>query len=117
MRDGMKRVTAVLALGLCLTGTARAQVAAPPRLMIDGPEEVMFDPKRDACDGHDVPDVPPRLYRDAAGKIRLFTLHFENRALIGDSLDTLKLDCRVVYRGTHAADPAAYDDKSWIAAT
>lgn len=117
MRDGMTRSTAALTFGLCLLGTAAAQGTAPPRIVIDGPEEVMFDPRRDACDGHDVPDVPPRLYRDAAGKIHLFTLHFENRALIGDTLDSLKLECRVAFRGSHAADPAAYDDKSWIAAT
>ena len=113
--------TAALCL-LLSTPAAMAQPAAmalpaPPRLTIDGPAEVVFDPARHACDGHDVPDVPPRAYRDAAGTVRMFALHHENRALTGDSLDALKLDCRVVFRGHHSADPAAYDDKSWIAAT
>lgn len=117
MRAKLNRCAVPALVLLSLAGTASGQVPAPPNIMLDGPEVVVFDPKRDACDGHDVPDVPPRLYRDAGGKIRLFTLHFENRALVGDRLDALKLDCRVVFRGAHSAVPAAYDDKSWIAAT
>jgi hypothetical protein len=119
----MARIVSMIALAAGLStlaaATAMAQSAGPPvpRIMLDGPEEIVFDPKRDACDGHDVPDVPPRLYRDAAGQIRLFALHFENRALKTADLAKLKLDCRVVLRGSGAPDPAAYDDRSWIAAT
>ena len=101
------------ALGLAHASTLPK---APNRAVI-GPEETVFQPRTDACDGYDVPDVPPRLYRDNEGKIRLFTLHFENRALIGQSLDALKIDCKVVFRGKRSENPAAYDDKSWIAAT
>ena len=111
----------------CLAGlwlfsafSASAQIlAAPvaPTILIDGPEEVVFDPKRDACDGHDVPDVPPRLYRDASGDIKIFALHFENRAMVTRDFKTFKVDCKIVLRGTGNADPAAYDDRSWISAT
>ncbi|MCA0422556.1 MAG: hypothetical protein LCH61_04395 [Proteobacteria bacterium] len=117
MRAILSHSAITVATLLFLTGTGTAQVPAPPVIMIDGPETIVFDSKKDACDGHDVPDVPPRLYRDAEGRIRLFALHYENRALRGDSLDKLKLDCRVVFRGAGKSDPAAYDDKSWIAAT
>lgn len=118
----MKRSVTTLSLlfGLLAPQMLTAQTPArpaPPSVVIDGPEEVVFEPKRDACDGHDVPDVPPRAYRDATGTIQMFALHYENRALKGSSLDKLKLDCKTVFRGTHNADPAAFDDKSWIAAT
>lgn len=120
----MRRCLLLLSFAL-LAGSAAAQGAsqapaarpAPPRLVIDGPAEVVFDPKTDACDGHDVPDVPPRAYRDATGTVRMFALHYENRALAGATLDRLKLNCKVVFRAAGKPDPAAYDDKSWIAAT
>lgn len=112
-------IALAILLATGIAGSARSQPAAlpAPSITVDGPEEIVFDPKRDACDGHDVPDVPPRAYRDAAGKVRLFALHFENRALKGDTLDRLKLDCRVVFRGAGSGTPEAYDDRSWIAAT
>lgn len=120
----MKQLFPVATLLLALALPARA-VEAPvpgerlPTLVFTTAlaEQVVFDPRRDACDGHDVPDVPPRAYRDAQGNIRLFTLHYENRALIGPDFDSLRINCKVVFRGQQTADPAAYDDKSWITAT
>ena len=44
-------------------------------------------------------------------------MHYQNRALRGESFDKLKLDCRIVLASSGKADPAAYDDKSWITAT
>lgn len=115
----MKQRMRILVLSGALLAGAAAASTLPnaPVITIEGAEEVVFDPKRDACDGYDVPDTPPRLYRDAAGDIRLFTLHFENRALVGKALDALKINCKVVFRGNRSGDPAAYNDKSWIAAT
>ena len=109
-----------LILALAATSLVAATASAStnrPILLPAGPEEVVFNPKTDACDGYDVPDVPTRAYRDAEGNVRMFTLHFENRALIGKSITALKIDCRIVFRGGWNADPAAFDDKSWIAAT
>lgn len=93
--------------------------AAEPRFVATpvGPPLIVFDPRRDACDGHDVPDVPLRAWRDRDGAIRAFALHYENRRMGGASLLALKPDCRVVFRGNDNSDPARYDDKSWIAAT
>lgn len=84
---------------------------------IVGPTDVLFTPKRDACDGNDVPDVPARAFRNADGAIVLFALHSENRAFRGRTLATLKLDCRTPLPSHGDSDPAAYDDASWIAAT
>ncbi len=92
--------------------TGTAFVATPV-----GAPIVVFDPRRDACDGHDVPDVPLRAYRDDRGLIRAFALHFENRRLSGPSLLALKPECRVVFRGSGNPDPEKFDDRSWIAAT
>lgn len=94
-------------------------MAAAPELVLSlsGKPTIVFNPKTDACDGHDVPDAPARAYRDAKGHVMLFAMHFENRALRGADFDNLKLDCKVVFRGSGNADPAAYDDRSWIAAT
>jgi len=85
-----------------------------PSVVLAGAEKVIFDPAKDACDGYDVPDMPARAFRGADGRIRLLAMHFENRAMIGASFDTLKLDCRVIYRTGNHPDPARYDGLSWI---
>ena len=82
-----------------------------------GAPVVVFDPQRDACDGHDVPDAPLRAYRDSDGVIRAFGLHYENRRLSGPSLLTLKVECPVVYRASGDSEPRKFDDRSWITAT
>lgn len=108
---------AVLAL-VAWAAPARAQTTPPAAVLtLEGAPSLVFDPAKDACDGYDTPDVPARAYRDAKGEIVLFALHFENRALRGPSFEKLKLDCRVVFRGSGSPDPAAHDDRAWIAAT
>lgn len=102
--------------GLGRAGSAQAAENAYLATPV-GPELVIFDPKRDACDGHDVPDMPLRAYRGADGAIHAFALHFENRRMSGRAILALKPECRIVFRGTGNADPAAYDDRAWIAAT
>jgi len=103
-------------LALCIAGVARAAETAFLATPV-GPEIVVFDPKRDACDGHDVPDVPLRAYRGADGTIHAFALHFENRRMSGKSLLALNVECPVAFRGTGNGDPKNFDDRSWIAAT
>lgn len=77
----------------------------------------MFSATRDACDGADVPDAPVRAFREASGSVALFGLHYRNRALRGPDLGHLTIDCAVVLESRGDADPAAYDDRSWITAT
>lgn len=116
MARAMKSATpiaVVLALVPALAKAAETAFVATPV----GPEIVVFDPKRDACDGHDVPDVPLRAYRGADGTIHAFALHHENRRLSGKSLLALKVECKVVFRSAGSGDPAKFDDRSWIAAT
>lgn len=115
----MKQLRLILALtaGLTVASGQGAASTTPTIILPNGPEEVIFNPKTDACDGYDVPDTPTRAFRDAEGNIRVFTLHFENRYLVGQAFNRLKINCKVAFRGNWNADPAAYDDKSWIAAT
>ena len=93
--------------------------AEPPLAAVTlvGAPEIVFTPKRDSCSGNDVPDVPARAFRDARGELVLFAMHTENRALRGPAFDKLKLDCSSPLPSHDEADPAAFDDASWIAAT
>lgn len=94
------------------------EAGAPTVVMTPvGLAETVFDRKTDACDGHDVPDAPARAFRDRDGKVAMFGMHHVNRALRGDSLDKVKLDCAVVLASGHNEDPALQDDYSWITAT
>ena len=104
---------AILAAAIAGAGTRAAE---PPLVAVTpvGPPAVV---PKDACDGHDAPDAPARAFRDAKGEIVLFAAQYRNRALRGPGLDMLKIDCQVVLEASGSGDPAAYDDKSWIAAT
>ncbi|NEU11634.1 hypothetical protein G3T14_05760 [Methylobacterium sp. BTF04] len=103
-----------------LIGTGAARAASEPplsALTLIGPPTLVFKAGRDACDGADVPDASARAFRDAAGHVAVFGMHYRNRAFRGPTLDALKLDCTVVLDSAGSADPAAYDDRSWITAT
>ncbi|TDR93695.1 hypothetical protein [Enterovirga rhinocerotis] len=110
--------TAALLAGLLLCGgTPRA--ADPPlaAVTIVGAVETVFTPKRDACDGDDVPDANARAFRDATGSVVVFAMHMKNRALRGPDLANLKIDCASPLPSQGDADPARYDDATWITAT
>lgn len=112
-------MTRVAALAfLCLIGAAQAAPEPPlSSLTLVGPAATVFSARRDACDGADVPDASARAFRDATGAVAVFGMHYRNRALRGPDLDRLRLDCTVVLDSGEKADPALYDDRSWITAT
>ncbi|MDB5513230.1 MAG: hypothetical protein JWR08_2713 [Enterovirga sp.] len=109
----------LLALAALLLAAGQAHAAEPPvaALTLVGALETVFSAKRDACDGDDVPDAPVRAFRDVDGEIVMFGLHTKNRALRGPGFDRLSIDCRPTMPSKGNADPSAYDDASWIAAT
>ncbi|MBA3384312.1 MAG: hypothetical protein H0T20_06630 [Actinobacteria bacterium] len=86
-------------------------------LRLAGPEEIVFDWTRDRCEPEDVPDLPARAYRDADGNVQLFATHYVWRRETGPSLDTVQHRCPVVHRFHGNGDPAAFDDREWLAAT
>ena len=114
----LSRDAALVLLWLWLpTGPAVAQAVPQLRVTLTSPPDVVFAAPRDGCDPDDVPDAPVRAYRDAAGGIVMFGLHYDNRALKGPSFGSLRIYCHVVYPSHGDPDPARYDDRSWIAAT
>ena len=109
-----------LAAILFLAGATdlRAEPAPPlAAITVVGPPETVFTPKRDACDGDDVPDTNARAFRLQDGSVALFAMHTLNRALRGPDLGRLELDCASPLRSRGDEDPARYDDASWITAT
>jgi hypothetical protein len=113
------RLRLASALALLLASPAPAGAVEPPlaAITVVGAPETVFNPARDACDGNDVADIPARAFRDGDGEIVMFALHSENRALRGRDVDHLKPACRSPLPSHGNADPAAFDDASWIAAT
>jgi hypothetical protein len=114
----MRPLALLLPALLAAAAPARAAMEPPlSALTLVGPASTVFKAGRDACDGADVPDAPARAFRDAAGAVALYGMHYRNRALRGPDLDHLKLDCAVALDSGEKSDPAAYDDRSWITAT
>ena len=118
-RTAPRRAAAAVRLLATLLPLPALAAADPPlsALTLVGPPSVVFKAGRDACDGADVPDSSARAFRDAAGAVALFGMHYRNRALRGPDLGHLKLDCTVVLDSGEKSDPALYDDRSWITAT
>jgi hypothetical protein len=83
-------------------------------LAVAGPERILFDQARDACDASHLPDAPARAFRDAAGEMVVFAPNFRNRAMIGADLSSLKRDCAVRYAAEGSPDPALLDDRTWL---
>ncbi len=96
-------------------------VGAPPVAALElevqeGPTAV-FSWARDRCETWHIPDAPARAFRGADGEIRLIAAHNRNRVMRGPDLQSLRVDCRIVFRGADADAPESYDDKLWLSAT
>jgi hypothetical protein len=50
-------------------------------------------------------------------KVAVYAVHYTNHFLVGDSLLSLKKDCHEAYASHRLANPEAFDDETWIAAT
>jgi len=60
----MRVLAAAIVLALAAVVGRQAVAAEPPlaALTLVGPPEVVFASRKDACDGHDVPDAPVRAF-------------------------------------------------------
>ncbi len=94
----------------CLAGSATVVIT------VFGSPKTIFD-HSERCEAMDLPDEPLRAFRRADNSLVAFSTHYLNRRLIGPSLSKLSHDCRLVYEGRHLANPAMFDDRTWIAAT
>lgn len=99
------------ALALTMGASANAQVLerAPQRA-----QTVLYDSRRDACDGSDLPDAPARAVRNSDGNLVLFAPNFKARAFEGPSLSALNKDCRIRFSASGDPDPNQLDDRTWI---
>jgi hypothetical protein len=113
----MKRVTPGVTLSLLMfISQAPARVIAAPVIVVgNNPVTVFAEAQR--CEPLDLPDAPLRAFRRPDGMVVAFATHYLNRALVGPSLSHLSHDCKLVYQGKHLADPAQFDDRTWITAT
>jgi hypothetical protein len=90
--------------------------ATDAAIEVVGPAETMFDWSSQACEPEHIPDLPVRAFRDYQNRVQLVLPHYVNRRMIGPSLDRVAVDCTVTMRSTRNPDPAAFDDREWIAA-
>jgi hypothetical protein len=106
-------------LALAWSGSGQAQQPQGPsqpalRLTVIGDAApAVAGPQR--CDAADIPDTPARAIRLADGTVQLYATEKLNRLDRGPNLLTLRHDCAVVYQGGGKDDPAAFDDRAWIA--
>lgn len=100
---------------LLLAGAAQAQPAPALRLEVTGPPVPAVPGARPGCDALDIPDAPARAVRLATGEVQLYAPHFVNRVDAGADLLHLGHRCAVVMKGADDDDPAAFNDRAWIA--
>jgi hypothetical protein len=93
----------------------RPEISKLQPVQIVGHEQTVFDWSRDACEPRDIPDAPARAFRDSSGQVNLIATHYVNRRFVGPSLNSVKHQCGVILNSSFQADPAAYDDRQWLA--
>ena len=81
------------------------------RLVVTGPEEIVFDWTTDRCEDEHIPDIAPRAFRDADGLVQLNIGHYVNYRMTGPDLDTLASDCTApVMETAFDPDPSQFND-------
>ena len=105
----------IVIAALLLAGAAQAQPVPALRLELTGPPVSAVPGARPGCDALDIPDAPARAVRLATGEVELYATHFLNRVDAGADLLHLGHRCPVVMQGANNDDPAAFNDRAWIA--
>jgi len=89
--------------------------AAPPTPnLLDGLRVAVFDTAKESCEQIDIPDAQARAFRDHTGMVHLIASHHITRASVGPTLESAKHSCQVVYNSRHDANPANFDDATWL---
>jgi hypothetical protein len=101
-----------MTLALALSTRVPGAAAAGP---VVGPPQTVFDWSTQACEPNHIPDLPARAFRDDQGRVQLIMAHFRTRRLVGPNLGHLSVDCTPTFSSSQDADPAAYNDREWIA--
>lgn len=87
------------------------------KLVVTGPEEVVFDWTTDRCEPEHIPDIAARAFRDASGNVQLTIGHYVNYRMVGPDFDSLVSDCTApVLASDFDPDPSQFNDSEWIGA-
>jgi hypothetical protein len=105
------------AFGLLLLVLWCAATNAEQAPRIAGAAQSQFSWQSARCDTWDIPDTPARAWRVAGGLVHLVAGAERSRAMVGPSLSQTQRTCQSVFAATGQDDPAAWDDRGWIAAT
>ncbi len=101
--------------------TVASEPFEPPlinRLVVTGPEEVVFDWTEDRCEDEHIPDIAPRAYRDVDGNVQLTIGHYVTYRMIGPDFDNLVSDCsQPQLVSDYDPDPSQFNDSEWIGST
>ena len=85
------------------------------RIVVTGPEEIVFDWTTDQCIPEHIPDIATRAFRNADGEVSLTIGHWDAYRMIGPSLDEVVTDCSApLVSSDFDPDPAQFDDSEWI---
>lgn len=85
-----------------------------PFVSIAGAETTVFDWSRDRCNDEDIPDAPFRPVRLGDGQIFAMAAHYNNFSFKGKSFDSLRKNCRSVYRGVDDPRPEKFEGRVWL---
>jgi hypothetical protein len=96
--------------------TTRAPTSIPirPSVMITGTEQLVYDWSTDRCDDNELPDLPVRAFRDAAGMVQINLSSTTNYRMIGPDLDTLRMDCTPTLVSNLDKDPSHFSYSEWM---
>lgn len=84
--------------------------------VVGGPE-LVFDWDQDSCEDFDIPDFPPRAWRDSAENVNLISAMHINRTSVGPDFFNLVHDCTVDLASSYEGPPQAFNNLEWLAAT
>jgi hypothetical protein len=102
-------------LALSLVGMLICRTGFAIEPVVVGEPQQIFVWASDRCDSKDIPDAPARAFRDAEGTVHLLAAHDVNRTFAGAQLGAVEHDCGVVFQGGGRDEPAAFDDRIWLA--
>lgn len=96
---------------------ALPELVTQSRLVVTGPEEVVFDWTSDQCEPEHIPDIAARAYGNADGEVQLTIGHYVTYRMIGPSLNDVVTDCsQPQLQSNWDPDPSQFNDSEWIGA-
>lgn len=106
-----------------IAGSGRFKFPAPkwppdPKTpdFVSGAAVAVFDTRKDSCEQTDIPDAQARAFRDFKGTVHLIASHSVTRAALGQTLESVKHNCQVVYNSAHDGNVADFNDYTWLTA-